>query len=477
MKGIKKLIISLLALVMVMGASVTAFAAGTGSITVKDAKKGQVYNAYRVFDFIPADEENPAKGGTYKLSEKWSNAGFTDNFFTVDDQGFVVVSEENNTDTAAAAFGKNVIAFAKAKGIAADATDTASGDGNLLLGNLVYGYYVVDSSLGAAVSVDTNTPAQVISEKNDVPDLDKKVEEDSDPGNIDKTVFRDETNGNDAEIGQIINYETVVNLKKGGTNYKVVDTMTEGLTLDQSSLTYTYSVEGATTAGTPNYVNNGFEVTFSDPTADVTVTINYSAKLNNKAVVSAAVNNSAAGENINTAYLVYGNNTETTHKTTETKTYQLSILKYAAEDNTKEPLAGAEFTLINKSNVEAGPLHFTVSSDGFTYTVTEDTTATTSIVTKADGQIVVKGLDNDSYYLTETVAPEGRNLISDKVDDYEHTKLVNVSDTVLVEVPNSAGTLLPSTGGIGTTIFYIVGGLLIVAGVAYFIVRRKADAE
>ena len=115
MKGIKKLIISLLALVMVMGASVTAFAAGTGSITVKGAKNGQVYNAYRVFDFIPADEANPAKGGTYKLSEKWSKAGFTDSFFTVDNQGFVVVSEENKTDTAAAAFGKKVIALHRSK--------------------------------------------------------------------------------------------------------------------------------------------------------------------------------------------------------------------------------------------------------------------------------------------------------------------------------------------------------------------------
>ena len=164
MKGIKKLIISLLALVMVMGASMTAFAAGKGSITISNAKKEQVYNAYRVFDYYAADEgtngANMANGGIYKLSNKF--AGFKyDSVFSVGDGGILAFTDtftavdENGQPTAAAQalvadFGKAVLAYAAEKKIAPDGTNTQGGsdateEAPLTISGLEYGYYVVDS--------------------------------------------------------------------------------------------------------------------------------------------------------------------------------------------------------------------------------------------------------------------------------------------------------------------------------------------
>jgi LPXTG-motif cell wall-anchored protein len=110
-------------------------------------------------------------------------------------------------------------------------------------------------------------------------------------------------------------------------------------------------------------------------------------------------------------------------------------------------------------------------------------------VTPDSGKVYVRGLDADAYTLTETEAPAGYNLLSAPVNVVVHRATENVIDGNYylsdddnqnvneIGVINKTGSLLPSTGGMGTTLFYIIGGVLIIAGVAYFMVRRKADAE
>ena len=98
------------------------------------------------------------------------------------------------------------------------------------------------------------------------------------------------------------------------------------------------------------------------------------------------------------------------------------------------------------------------------------------------GEIRVKGIDVDkTLTLTETKAPDNYNLLTaPETIGAEYILKIGDADPAtqaLFPVANNVGTILPSTGGMGTTIFYIVGGLLIIAGVAYFIVRRKAHAE
>ena len=94
------------------------------------------------------------------------------------------------------------------------------------------------------------------------------------------------------------------------------------------------------------------------------------------------------------------------------------------------------------------------------------------MVVGTTGMIEVKGLKNGDYYFEETEAPLGYNRLT------ERTEVVTITDAdAEIAVDNYTGLELPETGGIGTRIFYIVGGLLIIAGVAYFIVRRKASAN
>ncbi len=494
MKGIKKLIISLLALVMVLGASVTAFAAGEGTIKIGNARNGQIYNAYRVFDFTAADEK--MENGVYTLSAKFAGLesytykykeGNEDKsvamstFFTVGDKG-ILNTNGLKSEADAILFGKAVLAYAKANDITSDAHKEAkAGEGaandaeiELTLEGLEYGYYVLDSSLGSAVAVNTTHPVATLNEKNDVPTLDKKI---TGKANGNKEVI--DTTGNNAQIGDTVYFEVVVELKNGGKNYKIVDEMTSGLTFqgidsvkDANGNVYPYEVvttyrdEAKTDA-------SGFEMSFAEPTEDVKVTVSYSAVVNANAEISSATN-------INKAYLVYGN-TVTPTVETKTKTYPFVLKKVIIDTDTI--LAGAKFEVYRA--VDGEQLKFTKVSDT-EYKVNPDGDVT-EIVTVETTPITINGLDAAAYVLVETEAPTGYNRITStvKIGDktYEHAQQVVVKEDSTVEAPttekveNSTGLLLPSTGGVGVYVFYIFGGILIAAGVAYFILRRMKNAD
>ncbi|WP_022775960.1 SpaH/EbpB family LPXTG-anchored major pilin [Butyrivibrio sp. AE2015] len=478
MKGLKKLLTGVLAATMIMAGSLTAFASDGADIKIENASEGQTYNLYKIFTFEPSSDS--ATNGVYKLSAKWE--GFSSKYFTVSNDGFkyiTLTTDANgnallNSDTAAA-FAQEALAWAKANKVEADATEPAPKEKDddfvttVEFSSLDYGYYLVDSSLGVLCALNTNTPNAVFKEKNGIPDIDKKVTEDS-------------TNSlgenNDAQIGQTIYYVSNVNLKVGGEDYIVTDKMTDGL--DFTGVTSVTVGEATLLDGTDYSVvaaenNRGFVLTFSNDylkklTADATAVISYTAVLNENAEL-------ASDTNDNEIYLKYNNGVETVHRYTHTKTYPLDIIKYAAEDETeKTPIAGAHFTM--KNTTDNSDVYFVVSTDGATYTVVAEGTegATNEIVTIADKKITVNGLDADTYELTETQAPEGRNLLDGPVE-VTINNTVSVKTPAEIAIPNGTGSLLPSTGGIGTTIFYIIGGILIVAGFAYFIVRRKADAE
>jgi LPXTG-motif cell wall-anchored protein len=476
MKGLKKLLMGLLVSIMVLGMGLTAFAAGNGTITIDNARNGQVYNAYRVFDFAAADQNDMDNGGVYTLSTKFKDilkdADFAaKNYFTVGDNG--ILNTAGITDENVAQFGKDVLAYAKKNNIAADSTKTAVSEKEnaandevvkVVLTGLEYGYYVVDSSLGSAIAVDTTSPNAEIREKNSVPSLKKTVTEDS-TNTVDLT-------GNNAQIGDTVTFTIVADLKVGGTNYKIVDRMTEGLTFNKiesvkvGNKDYAYSEFQST--------DHGFDMSFAEPTEDVSVVVVYTAVVNKDAKIYDE-------KNENEAYLVYGNDVETVHKKTETKTYPLQIKKVAKGKENGEVLPGAVFNLYRKSNNTK--VKFTVSEDGYTYTVDPAGTVE-DIVTKEKNNIKINGLDAETYVLVETVAPTGYNLIEGNVTvgetTYKHAQEVTISIDdagTVATVEDSKGLLLPETGGIGTTIFYIFGGMLILAGAAYFLVRRKAQAE
>ncbi len=510
MKWIKKLLTGILAATLVFTMNVTAFAtdssensnvaesSATHKITVNDTQEGQIYYLYKVLDYVPT---SAPELGAYKLPE---NGSFNNkikeltDYVSVDKDNYVTwVKKDKDGNIAQAdadAFAKELQAAVptqvdeNGKTIPQNSMDSKKADGTSIeFTGLDFGYYMVYSSLGSLVSLNTTTPDGEVDEKNDVPDITKEVEEDGDGTN---TSWGE---NNDAEIGQIINYRSDVTIQPNGRDYKVTDIMTEGLTFQGTGddvfkvNVLTKTGEAALTKGSDYSVEektDGFVLNFSNTYIDTvteatTVRISYQAKLNENAEINTKTND-------NEIYLEYGNNTETEHKYTHTKTYPVKILKYDSADSaddTKKPLAGAEFTL---QDAAGKYLTFKVNDSG-QYVVTGKADAAgdnnnTKLTSGADGstgkEIVIIGLDSDTYTLTETKAPATYNALTEpkEVRVLPSSTLADNAIT-LVEVPNSKGTLLPRTGGIGTTIFYVIGGLLIVAGAAYFIVRRKADAE
>ncbi len=487
MNRIKKLIVGFLVSAMVLGMAITAYAA-SGTITIGNANAGQTYDAYRVFDFVPADEGNlQNSGGIYKLASKFSglpsytydNDGSSvamSSFFTVGDNDILDTSGLTSEDDVKV-FGKAVLAYVKANGIANDGSTTATEDGVATISVSEYGYYVVDSSLGSAVAVDTTRPDAAITEKNSAPEISKLVKS----ATNESTVYGDKT-GNDAQIGDTVEFTIEAKLKVGGENYAIVDTLTPGLTLvdlQDSNVSFSDSSLGFSidNAYVDENGNKGFKITFEgEPKSDTTATVTYQAVVNKDAVI-------ASEENINEAFLIYGNGTETTHVTTKTMTYPLQIKKIARGDASEKVLPGAEFQVIRE--FDNSVVKLTKVSDT-EYKVDPEGTVE-AIVTVTETPVTVEGLNAENYVLVETKAPQGYNLLESSVTvngtEYKHAQQVTVSNTSntakaqVAIVEDGTGLTLPSTGGIGTTIFYIIGGILVVAGIAYFIVRRKADAE
>ena len=187
----------------------------------------------------------------------------------------------------------------------------------------------------------------------------------------------------------------------------------------------------------------------------------------------------------------YGTNSHTEYDTTETYVWKMNIVKYTMEQGTEKKLAGATFQL---SRDEAGAQVIKlVKVDDTTYRLalpTETDTAVDTITTGETGELVINGLADGIYYLTETKAPRGYNLLREPVKvKIDHTtangKLTETSfvadqtqtDTSgLVKVENNAGAELPSTGGIGTTVFYVLGSAMALGAVILLVTKKRMAA-
>ncbi|MCI7020608.1 MAG: prealbumin-like fold domain-containing protein, partial [Clostridiales bacterium] len=172
----------------------------------------------------------------------------------------------------------------------------------------------------------------------------------------------------------------------------------------------------------------------------------------------------------NDAKLTWGDASNTEWSETVTKTYQFEILKYAATDTNKNPLAGATFQLKDASGnvvklVKVSDTEYRVANGS-------ETGAVESFTTVASGKIVIKGVDLDKYTLVETAAPAGYNTLKDPVE-----VTVLATNALTVEVPNASGTELPSTGGMGTTIFYVLGSVLVLGAVVLLVTKKRMSTN
>lgn len=465
MKAIKKAMSVLVSLLMIFTFALPAFAdSATASITISNAVQGETYKAYKLLDLESYDAINNLY--VYKATADWKDffqTGAGASYITVDSQDYAVWNKSvTANDANLKALIDAALAYAAAKSITPTATQTA-GNASVTFDNLGLGYYLVNSSVGTLCELKTVKQALTIEDKNEKPDVDKNIVEGT-----------SKVTSNDVQIGDTVNYEVIVHAKKGAKNYVLHDTMSKGLTFNKASV----EIEGLTAGTEYTLVTDGlsdgctFEIQFSDSylkslTGDTDITVTYTATLNENAVVKTAANT-------NKVVLKYGDQS-TVEKETETYTHQLTVVKTNADETKK--LKGAIFKL---STDEAGnqTLKFREKSGQY---VVDPKGAIETITTTDSGTFTVVGLDAKEYYLTETVAPAGYNKLADPIklvvsrDNVKKDGVVLANDTLTVK--NQSGTLLPSTGGIGTTIFYVIGGLLMAAAAVLLITKKRMNSD
>ena len=476
-------LVMMLAMVMTVSATeVDTSTQGTsentrGSITINNTIKEQTYSIYRIFDL---ESFNSATNSySYKVAEKWQAFFATTEaqaYAEANDDGYVSWVGEN-TDSRAAELAKLALQYAKDHNIAADGTEVAGGE-TVAFSDLPLGYYLVDSTVGTLCVLTTTNPTQDIQDKNEGPSIEKEVEDT-------KGEAPSWGESNTANIGETVNFRATISVPKNGAEgYVMHDKMSSGLTFVEDSVKVKLN-ETEVDAANYEVVAPGseddpctFEVVFTQDfcdslKADDTIVITYSAVLNEDAVI-------AGDGNTNDVQLKYGENHDIDGGSDQTKTYtyEFGLVKV---DGSEKLLEGAEFELYT---TEEGGVAVKLVKEGNVYRLaTDDDADETTTTTIEAGNVIIEGLGNGTYWLEETKAPDGYNKLSERqsftIADNSNTVTMDgdVYEAGGLAVKNQTGTELPSTGGIGTTIFYVVGGILVVGAVVLLVVKKRMSHQ
>lgn len=484
MKNLKKLSGILLAIAVLLACTVTAFAerGNIGSITVDNPISGQDYTAYKIFDVSYTDGGSATYAYTITEDSKWyplvSAYATVEHGLKLTESAIggvankiynVTFTNSGENTFSAAAFAK----YLKDAEIPVGETGiTLTGTGTVSATGLALGYYYVESTSGTIANLTTTNPTVTIHDKNDF--------------NFEKSDDKETV-----QVGETVTYtiKGKVPDTTGYASYKyeINDTMTEGLTfsgIDSINVTVGGAVE--TTNVEKNLNGNGFNLKIA--------VMNLQTKVGKEIVVTytATVNDNAVAKvSYNSATLTFTQDpVSLADKTTEKEIATVYSAKIVIDKqdsvNSDKKLANAKFVLKNTDNKY---YKHTANNVEWVANINEATVA----VTDSNGAASFDGLADGTYTLIETVAPDGYNLLETQptvivagnknADDTADVTLTSTStdaeqqasliDTVAVE--NSTGSLLPSTGGIGTTIFYIVGGVLVAAAVVLLVAKKRTS--
>lgn len=493
MKLIKKIAAIMFAFMMVVSMSCNVKAEDTegvygqndGSITITGALQGQTYTIYEMLKL----ESFSGTNYSYKIADGWEDffkeGAEGAKYMQKDDNGYMsfIAGKGGNADIRE--FAQKALAYAQeGHGIYTQNNSPMEGKDTVEFTGLNLGYYLVGSTTGALCGLDTTHKKVEIKEKNGVPSVDKIITS----GGV---VSADEKS-NSASIGDTVNFKTTITAQPGAQNYVLHDKMTDGLTFNN-----TVEVKkGESTVESSKYTLNttgltdgcAFEIEFKTDFCDTlnandTITVTYSAVLNEKAEIG------NVDKNTNETWLKYGDSKNTQHKTTTTKTFEMNVFKFYEDknnSNAEKGLPGATFKL-TKDSKDANNITFVKTSNetatNDVYRVAKTGETVTTITSPKSGKFTIQGLGAGTYFLTETKQPDGYNKLAKpvKVEIKDNGEIfVNSSTTANtgdVKVENKSGTVLPSTGGAGTTMIYLIGGALVLGSGVVLVTKRRVKGK
>lgn len=508
MKLIKKIAAIMFAFMMVVSMSCNVKADDTttattekGTITINNAVDGQTYTIYKLLDLESYDKTK--NNYSYKPANGWESFidQNTDYFIKNEYDGISWKANEGETteqvQKRASALAKKALEYAKdpSKSITCSDTKTAHST-TVTFSGLDLGYYLVDSSVGALCSLNTTNPSAEIKEKNGQPTVEKKV------SSTDGNGYGD---SNDVNIGDKVYFQTIITAQAGAQDYVLHDTMDEGFTFtnniqvklnDSKVENQDYSIYLKGTENNKTTDGCTFEIRFTKDFCDKLkendkIYVTYTAMLNGKAFIG--INNNDASGNTNATKITYGaNNKESVESKTQTYTYQIPVFKYTGIGKT--PLAGATFSLFTtETEGDAIKLVQKTGTQEYRLAIQGETgeKEVTEITTTDTGRFSIQGLKPGNYWLEETAAPKGYNKLKKRIKiavgahgaitiDGNYNADGTVSGGNLeaeVEVENKTGTVLPSTGGAGTTMIYLVGAVLVLGSGVVLVTKRRVKGK
>ena len=458
MKHLKKLLAAALATFMALVIATPAYAAatadsgkgGSASITITlptdnaGTNEEITYTVYKVFD---ATSDGTTSAISYKIDATNGelSAAMTAAGFAVDGADNVSGPASLDADAIAAiaAYAKDSIGTFKAK----------PSDGTLQITGLEYGYYYITTTTGSVVTVDSTNPNAEVNDKNTI------------PGKPDKKITGASSYDEDgqkalAQVGTDVKYTVTIKKVAGATNYVFHDVMDSRLSYNNDVKVTPADVVKSTETAEGDTITVTFDndkLAALEDNTDITIT--YSAKITAEALSEDPAKN--------TATLDYGEGHTTDKDETEVYTAKFTVTK---QDDQKKPLAGAGFVVKNADNK-----YYKLDNGVVTWVDSIDNA--TEYTSDAEGKVTAfTGLANGTYTLVEKTVPAGYNKAADStftIAEHDYTA-TNLEQAKTVE--NKSGTELPSTGGMGTTLFYIVGGLM-VAGAAIALIAKNRVAK
>lgn len=464
---IKRILGVMMALVLILSTGLSSSKAlaaspNKGTITVTGTTQGKSYSAYKIFDLTQSGDNV-----SYTIAQEWKDfftTGAGTKYIVKDNSGKlnpIVVGGEikyiNITESNIEEFAKAALGELNKEGIKKTKTEKALGN-SVTFSGLELGYYLVhpegatDKADGqnSIVSLTSTTPSATVKVKATYPTVEKKVDKPT------------------ADIGQELTY-TLTSKVPDTTGYskytfKMTDKLSTGLTFVSNSdqVTVTIGSDPIQEHVTKKINGQDLEVSFDmlqlQNKVGQKITITYKAKLNKDAVITDKAN----PNNVTLQYSNDPKNNDSTDTTKdEEKVFTAKVIVNKVDGKDQKALEGAKFKLKKGQDK-----YYKVDPNTKEVTWVDKDKATeveTKIGTDGKATASFEGLAAGKYKLEETKAPDGYNLLTEEKEvEIKATKEDDGAVTAIVDgqatVENNSGVELPGTGGMGTTLFTILGG-------------------